>query len=270
MSVKGTAIETMEQLQALIFDVDGTLADTERDGHRLAFNRAFEEAGLDWDWPISLYRELLEVAGGKERIRAYLKQYRPDFQGREDLDDFIAKLHARKTQYYQELLEAGAIPLRPGVKRLILEAKSQGVRLAIATTSAFPNALALLEKHLDPDWFEVVAAGDIVAAKKPAPDIYYYVLDKMGLEAKDCLVFEDSRQGFTAARAAGLNAIVTVNYYTEHQEFAGALLVVDNLGERDRPCTAIAGTLEPLDKGYIDWQSLVHLHQQGVLNTIDR
>ncbi|MBD2576699.1 HAD family hydrolase [Oscillatoria sp. FACHB-1406] len=254
----------MEQLQALIFDVDGTLADTERDGHRLAFNRAFREADLDWDWPISLYGELLEVAGGKERIRAYLKQYRPDFQIGENLDDFIAKLHARKTKFYQELLAAGEIPLRPGVKRLILEAKSQGVRLAIATTSAYPNAVGLLEKHLDPNWFEVIAAGDIVASKKPAPDIYYYVLEKMGLDAKDCLVFEDSYQGFAAAKTAGLKSIVTVNHYTQHQEFAEALLVVDNLGEPDRPCTAIAGVLETFDKSYLDWQSLVHLHQHGV------
>lgn len=240
----------MGKLQALIFDVDGTLADTERDGHRVAFNRAFAEAGLGWDWSESLYGELLAVTGGKERIRYYLERYRSDFPQPDNFDEFIDELHAIKIQYYQNLLEEGAIPLRPGVRRLLMEAREQGMRLAIATTSAFPNVLALLEKHLDPSWFEVIGAGDIVPEKKPAPDIYHYVLDKMELKSKDCLVFEDSHHGFRAASVAGLKTIVTVNHYTHHQKFEGALLVLDSLGEPDDPCTVLAGS--PKNIPYVD------------------
>src|SRR6476469_7687607 len=167
----------MSQLRALIFDVDGTLADTERDGHRVAFNRAFEEAGLDWEWSVELYGELLSVAGGKERIRFYQKQYCPDVPLHDDA--IVAELHAIKTKHYRDLLTEGAIPLRPGVKRLIAEARERELRLAIATTSALPNVIALLERNLDPSWFKAIAAGDVVPAKKPAPDIYHYLLKEM-------------------------------------------------------------------------------------------
>ncbi|WP_013323490.1 HAD family hydrolase [Gloeothece verrucosa] len=240
----------MSKLQALIFDVDGTLAETERYGHRLAFNQAFSQAKLSWDWSESIYGELLAVAGGKERIRYYLQQYNPEFQSPSDLDQFIAQLHLSKTQYYRDLLGQGAIPLRPGVKRLIEEARSQGIIIAIATTSALPNVLALLEPTLPPHWFEVIAAGDIVAAKKPAPDIYYYVLDKLGLAAGECLVFEDSYHGLQAATKAGLKTIVTVNDYTKDQDFSEAILVLDHLGEPDLPFTIMKGI--ELNSQYVD------------------
>lgn len=238
------------KLQALIFDVDGTLAETERDGHRLAFNRSFRELGLDWQWSVDLYGELLTVSGGKERIRFYIQQYNPQFPPSPDLDILISQLHAAKTKHYQQLLATGAIPLRPGVKRLIQAAKNQGVRLAIATTSALPNALALLEKSLDPDWFEVIAAGDIVPAKKPAPDIYYYVLEKMGLEASQCLVFEDSHHGLQAASAVGLTTVVTVNNYTVKQDFSNAKLVLNHLGEPEQAFSILSGNIG--NKSYFD------------------
>lgn len=254
----------MSQLRALIFDVDGTLADTERDGHRVAFNRAFEEAGLDWEWSVELYGELLSVAGGKERIRFYQKQYCPDVT----LDDaVVAELHAIKTKHYRDLLAEGAIPLRPGVKRLIAEARDlpragalryRELRLAIATTSALPNVIALLERTLDPSWFEAIAAGDVVPAKKPAPDIYHYLLKQMNLEAADCLVVEDSHHGLVAANLAGLPTIVTFNNYTEGQDFSLARLVVNHLGEPELPCTVVAGNA--FDASYLDIETLNRLH----------
>ena len=191
----------MKQLEALIFDVDGTLADTERDGHRIAFNRAFAEAGLDWDWSVELYGKLLSVTGGKERILHYLDRYRPGFPRPSNLPAFVADLHAAKTKHYVRLLEEGGIPLRPGVKRLLGEAKDAGLRLAIATTTTPANVTALLETALPggASWFDVIGAGDIVPAKKPAPDIYRYVLQELRLGPDRCLAFEDSAHGLHSA-----------------------------------------------------------------------
>lgn len=251
----------MTKLEALIFDVDGTLADTEQYGHRVAFNLAFAEAGWDWDWSVSLYGELLAVAGGKERIRFYLDQYRPDFQPPGDLDGLIAQLHQAKTDYYQRLVAEGAIPLRTGVKRLLGEARGEGIRLAIATTSALPNVEAMLVNNLGADslsWFEVIAAGDMVPAKKPAPDVYQYVLERMDLSADAGLAIEDSEQGLIAAKAAGLNTLITVNDYTQNQDFSGAMLVLNHLGEPDQPFRVIAG--EVGDASYVDMALLYKFH----------
>lgn len=253
----------MGELRALIFDVDGTLANTERDGHRVAFNRAFAEAGLNWDWSALLYGDLLDIAGGKERIRFYIDEYRPDFDRPADLDKFIADLHAVKTRYYQQLVAQGAIPLRRGVKRLLKEAREQGMRLAIATTAALPNVTALLEHTLgsdSPSWFEVIAAGDIVPAKKPAPDVYHYVLEAMGLEARDCLAIEDSHHGFWASSQAGIKTVVTVNAYTRNQDFLGAILVLNHLGEPEQPFTVLTG--DAGDWKYLDMSLVHHLHSR--------
>ncbi|MGK7954326.1 MAG: HAD family hydrolase [Crocosphaera sp.] len=239
----------MTQLKALIFDVDGTLAETEKEGHRVAFNRSFTEADLNWYWSESVYGELLEVSGGKERISYYLQQYHPEIK--ENLEILIPQLHQAKTNHYRQLLSSGEIQLRQGIKCLITEAYNQGIRLAIATTSSLPNALALLEKHLNPDWFEVIAAGDIVPNKKPAPDIYHYVLDTMNLPPENCLVFEDSFHGLQAAAQANLKTIITLHDYTKEQDFSLASLVLNHLGEPGNNFEIIKGDIRK-NKGYFD------------------
>lgn len=230
--------------QALIFDVDGTLADTERDGHRVAFNQAFADEGLPWNWDVGLYGKLLEITGGKERIRHFVAHHLPGYRLPADFDALVARLHAAKTRHYTALLATGAIPLRPGVRRLLTEARDAGVRLAIATTTTPDNVTALLEHslgHGTESWFEVIGAGDIVPAKKPAPDIYFYVLEQLGLRADDCIAFEDSANGISATRACGLRTVITVNDYTSDHDFHGATIVLDQLGDPGNPATVLAG-----------------------------
>src|SRR3569832_2312129 len=252
------------QLQALIFDVDGTLADTELHGHRVAFNRAFARAGLDWEWSAELYGKLLKVTGGKERIRRYLDEYLPAFEVSGDRDAFIAGLHRAKNALYAEMVAAGDVPLRPGVKRLLRAARVAGVRLAIATTTAMEIVEALLAHCFDEDvhsWFEVIGAGDVVPAKKPAPDIYHYTLTALGLPPAACLALEDSANGVRSAVAAGIPTLVTVSDYTKGEDFSGAAVVVDQLGEPDALVTVItpAPAGEPLQ--WIDIAALRRIHR---------
>ncbi len=219
----------MPRLTALVFDVDGTLADTER-AHLEAFNEAFARAGLPWRWSVPLYTELLAVTGGKERIRHY-----------------IDRLHREKTRVYVDISERGGLGLRPGVARLLREAKAAGLRLAIATTTTPANVTALLECALgrgSSRMFDCIGAGDVVPRKKPAPDIYLHVLAALGVGPGECLAFEDSEGGLRAARAAGLPTLVTVNDFTRHHDFSGAALVLDHLGEPDQPFTVLAGEAE--------------------------
>ncbi len=254
-------------LQALLLDVDGTLADTE-EIHRQAFNAAFAEAGLDWDWSQALYHELLAVTGGKERIRYFLQRERPDFQLPPDADAFIAGLHRSKTGFYVENLSSGKVPLRPGVERLLQDARSHGLRLAIVTTTTPDNIIALLEHSFSEDvtdWFEVIAAGSVVAQKKPAPDIYDYALASMELSPQACIAIEDSFNGLQSARAAGVATLVTTNRYTEEHDFSGAALVLDHLGEPGMPCHVLAGDLSP--QGMVDVAFLRRLHADAVGET---
>lgn len=237
----------MTTLQAIIFDVDGTLADTERDGHRLSFNQAFADAGLDWDWTVELYGKLLTVTGGKERITHFVNEYQPSFSRPTDFPAFVARLHAAKTQHYTQMLETGKIPLRTGVRRLLNEARAAGVRLAIATTTTPVNVSTLLRYSVQPDaeaWFEVIAAGDVVPKKKPAPDIYTYTLGRLGLDAHQCVALEDSANGVRSAVAAGIPTVVTVSDYCRNDNFNGALLVVDHLGEPNQPLQVLQGKVK--------------------------
>lgn len=250
-------------LQALLFDVDGTLADTERDGHRIAFNAAFQQAGLDWDWSVPLYGELLRVTGGKERIRHYLDNYNREFKRPTNLDSFIADLHKSKTRHYTQMLHGGGIPLRPGVKRLLAEAAQAGLRLAIATTTTPENVIALLQNSLGKEsesLFEVIAAGDIVPAKKPAPDIYLYTLQQMKLSPTECMAFEDSENGLLSSDAAQLPTVITINDYTAKHHFDDAVLVLDHLGEPRQPFTVLRG--EVGRHNFVDVALLKEIHQR--------
>jgi HAD superfamily hydrolase (TIGR01509 family) len=255
-------------LQALLLDVDGTLADTE-EIHRQAFNAAFTEAGLDWVWDPALYHELLAVTGGKERIRYFLQRERPDFRLPADADAFIAGLHKSKTGFYVEALSSGEVPLRPGVERLLKDARANDLRLAIVTTTTPENIIALLEHSFSEDvtdWFEVIAAGSVVPQKKPAPDIYEYALASMELSPQACIAIEDSLNGLQSAQAAGVATLVTINRYTEGQDFSGAALVLDHLGEADKPCRVLAGDLSP--GGMVDVAFLQRLHAHAVRDTV--
>jgi len=220
-------------IKAIIFDVDGTLADTE-DGHRKSFNKAFAENGLDWNWDVALYDKLLKVTGGKERIKYFVDSFKTDFVKPADFDRFVKNLHAVKTMHYTTMLREGNIPLRPGVKRLIHDAYAAGIKLAIATTTTPENVSALLEVGLGRDWERFFAAngcGDIVPHKKPAPDIYYWVLDKLKLAPEQCIALEDSKNGLRSGLAAGVKTYVTVNHYTRKQNFEGAAGVFEDLSD---------------------------------------
>ncbi|MDT8387149.1 MAG: HAD family hydrolase [Thiogranum sp.] len=233
----------MNRLTTLLFDVDGTLADTE-EVHRVSFNQAFEQAGLDWAWSQELYGELLTVTGGKERIRYFIDTHLAGFEAPGNPDEFIAGLHAVKTEIYTRKAASGDIPLRPGVKRLLVEARDAGLRLGIATTTTPANVTALLQHSLAEDaedWFDVIAAGNAVAEKKPAADIYFFAMQKLGVTPTECMAFEDSGNGLCSARGAGLPTLITFNAYTRDHNFDGAVLVLDQLGEPTAPFTVLAG-----------------------------
>jgi len=220
-------------IHAIILDVDGTLADTE-DGHRRSFNKAFAECGLDWNWDVTLYDKLLKVTGGKERIKHFVENFIPDFVRPADYDGFVKHLHAAKTRHYTKMLREGLIPLRPGIKQLICDAHAAGIKLAIATTTTPENVSALLEVGLGKDWESYFAAngcGDIVPQKKPAPDIYFWVLDKLNLMPEQCIALEDSNNGLRSALAAGIKTYVTTNPYTHWHDFDGAAGIFDDLSD---------------------------------------
>lgn len=257
--------ETATGLQAVIFDVDGTLADTERHGHRVAYNQAFEDLGAAWTWDESLYGDLLRVEGGTERLRHYLREYEPDFEPNEGRAAFVGAAHRRKNLHYHAMLGAGDVPLRPGVRRLIDEIRAAGLKLAIASSSLRANVRALLVNALAPDaetWFDAIVTGDDVASKKPDPDVYRRVLERLELTADRCIAIEDSENGCRAALAAGLPTIVTLSSYTHDHDFTGAVLVADTLGEPDRPWHVHAGKTHGRD--WLDLEGLRELHASAV------
>ncbi|MCI0599598.1 MAG: HAD-IA family hydrolase [Beijerinckiaceae bacterium] len=228
-------------LKALIFDVDGTLAETE-EAHRRSFNEAFAAAGLDWTWDKELYRKLLQVTGGKERLLHYIKEWNPP--GSAAALSRFTKIYSEASDRYARLVESGAAPPRLGVRRLITEAYQRGVLLGIATTSLRYSVITLLRAMLGkdgPSWFTVIAAGDAVPNKKPSPDIYFLALEGLGLGAESCAAIEDSENGIRAARAAGLSVIATPSYYLRGDDFSLATSVLSDLGEPGRPLRQLGG-----------------------------
>jgi HAD superfamily hydrolase (TIGR01509 family) len=220
-------------MKALIFDCDGVLVDTERDGHRVAFNKAFAEKGYDIEWDVELYGKLLEVAGGKERMRHYFDNngWPADVT---DKNSLIKELHKLKTDLFMQIIESGQLPLRPGVARLVDEAIAANVTLAICSTSNERAVNLVAGKLLGPErkaHFSEILAGDVVSNKKPDPEIYNLASQRLGVEPSECVVVEDSRNGLLAAKAAGMRCLVTTNGYTKNEDFDEADLVVSELGD---------------------------------------
>ncbi len=218
-------------MKALIFDCDGVLVDTERDGHRLAFNQAFAAKDLDLAWDVALYGKLLKIAGGKERMEFYFDKHGWP-RGVSDRSAFVQDLHRLKTDLFMRIVESGQLPLRSGVKRLVDEAIAAGVRLAVCSTSNERAVTAIVKVLLGGGRRARIAifAGDVVARKKPAPDIYTLARDRLALQAKECVVVEDSRNGLLAAKAAGMHCLITKSSYTRRADFSEADLIVDELG----------------------------------------
>ena len=229
---------------ALIFDVDGTLADTE-EAHRAAFNAAFLDHGYDWYWTKRLYAKLLTVSGGKERLEHFIRTLALSTADKAQLFEMIPQLHTAKTRQYAEFVAAGRVPLRPGIARLIREARASGFKLAIASTTTAANVEALIGATLGGpacEWFDVIAAGDEVARKKPASDIYELALKRLQCATGRCVAFEDSANGVRAATAVGLFTVATPTYWTAGQAFGDAALILEHLGDPDHPLSNVDAT----------------------------
>jgi HAD superfamily hydrolase (TIGR01509 family) len=234
--------------KALIFDCDGVLADTERDGHLVAFNRMWKEQGVPWQWSLEQYAIKLKIGGGKERIASLARDadFRAAYNVPAPEDEWlnvVAGWHKRKSEIFKDLVQSGAMPARPGVRRLAQEAHDKGYILAVCSTSALASVQAVLDSVMGKELsatFAGVFAGDIVKAKKPAPDIYNHAADSLGLSHRDCVVIEDSRNGLLAATAAGMQCVVTTNALTEGEDFSEAALVVDSLGDPGTPARVVA------------------------------
>ena len=223
----------MPELEAVIFDQDGVIADTERDGHRVAFNRAFKEFGFDFQWEVEDYGRLLKVGGGKERFRKYLEQTGRS-KGIDDVDALVKDVHKKKTELFMDIIGSGEIGLRPGVARIVKSCHDSGTKLAVCSTANERAVNTLVKTLLGEEvysWFDTILAGDVVTKKKPDPEIYRLATEKLSLTPENCVVIEDSRNGLLAAKGAGMKCLVTVNDYTRNEDFSEADLVVSSLGD---------------------------------------
>ena len=250
-------------MHALIFDVDGTLADTET-VHLQAFNAAFAEVGLGWFWDEALYTRLLKVAGGKERLLHYWHVADPEEADGMRVSEVIDAVHAIKTRHYAARVRDGGLPLRPGIARLIGEAQAAALPVAIATTTTPANLDALLQAPFGPAWrtrFAAICDAGTTRTKKPSPDVYFDVLRQLGLKGADCVAFEDSANGLRAARAAGVPTVVTPTAYTSQDDFDGALAVLPHLGEPHAP---IPSSVPDEPAGWVDLATLRQWHRHAL------
>ncbi|HEU4511733.1 MAG TPA: HAD-IA family hydrolase [Nocardioidaceae bacterium] len=254
----GTGPIGRRPLRAVVFDVDGTLVDSERDGHRVAFNRAFEEAGLSYHWDVATYGELLRTTGGQRRLEAFLLDRGHDG---DEAGDLALKLHEIKTAVFRDMVEAGLVPLRPGVARLVADLRGEGVQVLVATTGSRAWVEPLLDRHFPADTFALTVTGTEVTALKPDPAAYVEVVREAGLALSEVVAVEDSGNGLLAAKAAGLTCLVVTNDYTSAQDFTGADLVVDGFGPgADR----VAGAADvPLPGGSVTVETLRALRAAG-------
>lgn len=224
----------MAQIKAIFFDQDGVIIDTERDGHRVSFNDTFKHFGYDFEWGVDYYHELLQVAGGKERMKHHLhtRGFGKEVDPQEE-DELIKAMHKWKTSRFIEMIESGQLPLRPGIHRFMKEAMDAGLILGVCTTSNERSARAVAYKILSDINFSFVLAGDVVSKKKPDPAIYLLGLEKSNLTAEEVVVIEDSRNGVLAAKAAGLSVVATTNVYTAKEDLSAAEIIVTSLGDPD-------------------------------------
>jgi HAD superfamily hydrolase (TIGR01509 family) len=233
------------KLQAILFDCDGVLAETERDGHRVAYNEAMTRLGVPGEWSPEEYGELVQISGGKERLKYYFNKYSERFPPGRFGPDLIQSIYLKKTEIFKEMAGKGSLPPRSGIARLITEAHEREVRLFICSTSHKESVEALVRRNYGENrlsWFTELFCGDVVPRKKPAPDIYNLAKDKYGLDPARCFVIEDSRNGLLAAKGAGMHCLVTRSFYTAGEDFSEADMAVSCLGDPDGEETHIIGS----------------------------
>jgi HAD superfamily hydrolase (TIGR01509 family) len=245
----------MGKIKAIFFDQDGVIIDTERDGHRVSFNMTFKEFGFTDEWSVDYYHELLQIGGGKERMKHHWQTKgfsRP--VPPVDVDELIKNMHKRKTALFVQLIDSGKLPLRPGIHRLMQEAMTAGLKIGVCTTSNEQTAKAITEDFLPDIKFDVVLAGDIVSKKKPDPEIYTLALNLTGLKPEEAIVIEDSRNGVLSAKSAGTHVVVTTNYYTENEDLSAGDIIVSCLGDPD-------GEKGKLRKGALEYDGVLRAEQ---------